>query len=268
MPPSTGGTPARGVLGKIEPGQTLYGKYEVVKKLGGGAMGDVWLVRHVSMEDLHALKLIISNIASNEVALRRFQREFKVMASLKHTHAVMIYDAAIDEAGGFIDMEYVHGQTLHELLVAARRRTDLDPTAPLMPLKWVVRILDQLTDVLQEAHEKGIVHRDLKPSNLMLLDGKKPGKEYLKVLDFGIAKVRDDPDNAANDNILTQGFIGTPSYGSPEQAMNRRDIDGRADLYRRGDALRVRDRPPAVQGRPFPGDAPARHRAAAFVPRD
>ena len=93
-------------------------------------------------------------------------------------------------------MEYVEGQTIHEILVAARRRPDPDPSAPLMPLDWIVRVLDQLSDVLQEAHEKGIVHRDLKPSNLMLLDGRKPGKEYLKVLDFGIAKIRDDPDNA------------------------------------------------------------------------
>jgi len=85
---ATGGTMPRGVTGKIEPNQTLYAKYHVVKKLGSGAMGDVWLVRHASMGDLPALKLIVSNIASNEVALRRFQREFKVMASLKHPHAV------------------------------------------------------------------------------------------------------------------------------------------------------------------------------------
>jgi len=193
-------------------------------------MGDVWLVRHASMDDLHALKLIVSNIASNEVALKRFQREFKVMASLKHQHAVQIYDACIDDEGGYIDMEYVQGQTLHDILAAGRKRPDLDSSATLMPLDWIVKVLDQLTDVLQEAHEKGIVHRDLKPGNLMLLDGRKPGKEYLKVLDFGIAKIRDDPDNAAN-MTLTQGFIGTPSYGSPEQAMNRQDIDGRADIY-------------------------------------
>jgi eukaryotic-like serine/threonine-protein kinase len=230
LPVSTGGTPIRGVSGKIEPNQTLYSKYLVIRKLGGGAMGDVWLVRHLSMDDLHALKLIVSNIASNEVALKRFQREFKVMASLKHPHAVQIYDACIDDDGGYIDMEYVQGQTIHDLLTAARKRPDLDPTLPLMPLDWIVKVLDQLTDVLQEAHEKWIVHRDLKPGNLMLVDGRKPGKENLKVLDFGIAKIRDDPDNAAN-MTLTQGFIGTPSYGSPEQAMNRQDIDGRADIY-------------------------------------
>jgi serine/threonine-protein kinase len=127
-------------------------------------------------------------------------------------------------------MEYVQGRTIHDILVAARKRTDLDPSAPLLPLDWIVKVLDQLTDVLEEAHEKGIVHRDLKPNNLMLLDGRKPSREYLKVLDFGLAGIRDDPDNAAN-MVLTQGFIGTPSYGSPEQALNRQDIDGRADIY-------------------------------------
>src|SRR6202034_1311909 len=82
---------------------------------------------------------------------------------------------------------------------------------------------------------KGIVHRDLKPSNMMLLGDRSPGKEYLKVLDFGIAKIRDDPEGVAGRDQeeaenKTQGFIGTPSYGSPEQAMGM-EVDGRADLY-------------------------------------
>ena len=135
-----------------------------------------------------------------------------------------------------------------------------------MPLDWIVRVLDQLCEVLQVAHEKGIVHRDLKPSNMMLLGGRKPGKEYLKVLDFGIAKIRDDPESVASQRPgaaehKTQGFIGTPSYGSPEQAMGRDDIDGRADLYSVGDhALRVRHRPAAVPGQPLADDEPERHR--------
>ena len=233
---ATGGWKRRGVFGKIEPGQTLYAKYQVLKKLGGGAMGDVWLVRHVALKSQHALKVIIPNFATNRVALMRFQREFEVMATLRHEHAVTIYDACIDDDGGYIDMEYVEGQTIHDALAAARGRPDPDPSGPLMPLGWIVRVLDQLCEVLQAAHEKGIVHRDLKPSNLMLVGGRKPGKEYLKVLDFGIAKVRDDPEGAAgrdqeeNAN-KTQGFIGTPSYGSPEQAMGLEDVDGRADLY-------------------------------------
>jgi len=231
---SSGGTGQRGVVGKIGPGQTLYTKYRVLRRLGGGAMGDVWLVRHVTLKSEHALKLIVPNIASNGVALMRFQREFEVMASLRHEHAVSIYDACIDDEGGYIDMEYVEGRTIHEVLSDARDRPGRDPAAPLMPLDWIDRVLDQLCDVLQVAHEKGVVHRDLKPANLMLLGGRNPGKEYLKVLDFGIAKIRDDPENVANlgDGALkTAGFIGTPSYGSPEQALNRDDIDGRSDVY-------------------------------------
>lgn len=234
-----GGTAGRGVVGKIEPGQLLYGKYHVLRKLGGGAMGDVWLVRHGVLKSQHALKVIIPNIATNQVALMRFQREFEVMASLRHEHAVTIYDASIDEEGGYIDMEYVEGQTFHEILGTARSRADLDPSGPLIPLDWIVRVLDQLCEVLHVAHGKGIVHRDLKPSNLMLLGGRPPGREYLKVLDFGIAKIRDDPENVVNRGLdqaelRTQGFIGTPSFGSPEQGMLSEEIDGRADLYSAG----------------------------------
>ena len=233
---SAGGMSRRGIVGMIEPGQTLYSKYQVLRKLGGGAMGDVWLVRHVTLKSQHALKVIVPNFATNYLALMRFQREFEVMATLRHEHAVTIYDACIDDDGGYIDMEYVEGQTIHDVLGTARGRPDLDPSEPLMPLDWIARVLEQLSEVLQAAHEKGIVHRDLKPSNLMLVGGRKPGKEYLKVLDFGIAKIRDDPEGAAgrdheeNAN-KTQGFIGTPSYGSPEQALGLEDVDGRADLY-------------------------------------
>jgi eukaryotic-like serine/threonine-protein kinase len=229
-------TSRRGIAGRIEPGQTLYAKYQVLHKLGGGAMGDVWLVRHVALKSEHALKVIVPNFAANPLALVRFQREFEIMATLRHEHAVTIYDACIDADGGYIDMEYVDGQTIHDVLGTARRHDGLDHSAPLMPLDWVVRILDQLCEVLQVAHQKGIVHRDLKPSNMMLVGGRPPGKEYLKVLDFGIAKIRDDPDGLAgrdqqSSEHKTEGYIGTPSYGSPEQALGIAEVDGRADLY-------------------------------------
>lgn len=236
---SAGGLGRRGIVGKIEPGQLLYSKYMVLKKLGAGAMGEVWLVRHVTLKSEHALKVIIPNFASNPVALMRFQRELEVMATLRQEHAVQIYDACLDEDGGYIDMEYLDGQTIHEILTAARARPNLDPSQPLMPLDWIARILDQICEVLQVAHAKGIVHRDLKPSNIMLLNGRKPGKESLKVLDFGIAKIRDDPESAAGRDHedqanKTQGFIGTPSYASPEQALASENVDGRADLYSLG----------------------------------
>ena len=235
MTPSSGTASRRGIVGKIQPGQTLYSKYLVLRRLGAGAMGEVWLVRHAILKSEHALKVIVPNFATNGIALMRFQREFEVMASLRHEHAVIIYDACIDADGGYIDMEYVEGPTIHEVLGKARGRDGLDPSAPLMPLDWIVRVLDQLCEVLQVAHQKGIVHRDLKPSNMMFLGGRSTGKEYLKVLDFGIAKIRDDPEGVAGRDQeaaenKTQGFIGTPAYGSPEQALGLA-IDGRSDLY-------------------------------------
>ena len=235
--PSTsdgGSAIGRGHVTRIEPGQTLYSKYRVIRRLGSGAMGEVWLVRHIMLKSEHALKLVMPNFASNPVALMRFQREFEVMASLRHEHAVIVYDAILGADGGYIDMEYVEGSTIHEVLGIARGRDGLDPSSPLMPLEWIVRILDQLCQVLELAHRKGIVHRDLKPSNLMLLAGRPPGREHLKVLDFGIAKIRDDPEAAGQDPASapnqTQGFIGTPAYGSPEQALGQA-VDGRSDLY-------------------------------------
>ncbi|WP_435019366.1 bifunctional serine/threonine-protein kinase/formylglycine-generating enzyme family protein [Tundrisphaera sp. TA3] len=216
--------------GSIEVGRTLYGKYRVIRRLGGGAMGDVWLVRHSSLNRDHALKMIVPHLASHQGALVRFQREFQVMASFHHEHAIEIYDARLDEEGGYIDMQYVEGQTITEILAAARNQEGRDPSAPLMPFSWILRVLGQLCEVLDVAHEAGIVHRDLKPSNLMLLGKRPPGREFLKVLDFGIAKIRNDPENNLNDPTLTGGFIGTPSYSSPEQVYSK-PIDGRSDLY-------------------------------------
>ena len=219
----------------IQPGQTLYSKYDVVNRIAGGAMGDVWLVNHISMKRLHALKVIAPSYASNANALKRFQREFEVMATLRHMHAVTIYDACIAEDGGYIDMEYVEGQTIKDILESARNRSNRDRSEPLMPFDWLIHILDQLCQVLQFAHAKRIIHRDLKPSNLMLLGGRAEGDEFLKVLDFGIAKIRYDPDGAAaqnqDDGIRSHGFVGTPVYASPEQVTELETIDGRADLY-------------------------------------
>ena len=214
----------------IDAGQTLFGKYRVVRRLGGGAMGDVFLVRHSILNRDHALKMIVPHLATHTGALVRFQREFQVMASFHHEHAIEIYDAKLDDDGGYIDMQYVEGRTIAEILAEARSDPDRDPSAPLMPLAWIGRVLGQLCDVLDVAHDAGIVHRDLKPSNLMLVARKAPGREFLKVLDFGIAKIRNDPENKLNDASLTGGFIGTPAYSSPEQVLSKA-IDGRSDVY-------------------------------------
>ncbi len=207
--------------GQFYEGQLVFNRYIVQKEVGRGGMGAVWLVKHRELNVDRALKVIVARIAYDAQARSRFKLEAQVMASFHHSNAVVVHDARLTENDvAYIDMEYVQGRSLAEMLTKG---------VP-MPLEWIARILDQLCDVLQLAHRKKIVHRDLKPANLMLLDGYDPGHEHLKVLDFGIAKIlKDAEDTAAGPKTMTGVFLGTPFYASPEQADNRADT--RSDIY-------------------------------------
>ena len=236
-------------MGEIEPGRILFNRYRVEKKLGEGGMGTVWLVRHLELDALRALKLIVSGIAFDPQARARFKREARVMARLSHPNAVAVHDARIGKDAAFIEMEYIKGQSLNKML---------KPGVP-MPLDWTARILDQLCDVLQEAHAHKIVHRDLKPANLMLVDGRPPGKEQLKVLDFGIAKILEG-DLASGDFRTNPGASWARRRGRAPSRRATAPIDARSDLYAVGrHPLRVPDRPSAVQRPDHPG---------ALQPRD
>lgn len=207
--------------GKLEPGKVVFGRYLVKKQLGRGGMGAVWLVTHLTLETDRALKMIVSNIAFNPEARGRFKREAQVMARFTHPNAVTVHDALLTNDIAFIEMEYVQGESLDKLFARGQ------PS----PLDWVGRILHQLCDVLQVAHEHGIVHRDLKPSNLMLVEGRPPGKD-LKVLDFGIAKILGADVPETDVHTMTNAFMGTPPYTSPEQAQGT--ADPRSDIYSAG----------------------------------
>jgi len=205
----------------ITPGRVLFGKYIVIRELGRGGMGEVWLVRHRELDTERALKLIVQQISFDDGTRARFKREARVMAKFSHPHAVAVHDAGLVGHSAFIEMEYVPGKSLKHVLV---------PGVP-MPVGWVDRILAQLCDVLQIAHDRGIVHRDLKPSNLMLLDGRPPGEDHLKVLDFGIAKILGSTGDESEDlHTHTGVFIGTVQYSSPEQSGSGL-VDSRSDLY-------------------------------------
>ncbi len=207
-----------GTDGPPTPGRILFGKYEVIRELGGGGMGKVLLVRNSELDVERALKLIKTESASNPEFLVRFQREARAMARLDHPHIVKVYTARISPVDNeaYIEMEYVRGQSLAALVT---------PDRP-MPLEWTVQFVEQLCDALQVVHEHGIVHRDLKPSNLMLLDGHPQGQVHLKMLDFGLAKTRDDL------AITRPGFQpGTYLYMSPEQLSGVETLDARSDIY-------------------------------------
>jgi serine/threonine protein kinase len=221
-PDISGGWGTIGSDGKLEPGQVVFGRYLVKKELGRGGMGTVWLVRHVTLDTDRALKLIVANIAFDPQARGRFRREAQAMARFTHPNAVTVHDALLTNDVAFIEMELVPGKSLAELF----------PRGTAVPVPLVGRILRQLCDVLQVAHEHGIVHRDLKPSNLMLLGGRPEGREFLKVLDFGIAKILGADDPAGDVHTITNAFMGTPPYTSPEQANGK--ADPRSDIYSAG----------------------------------
>ena len=235
-----GGRETNDRAGQFEPGQLLFGRYLAVRQLGRGGMGTVWLVRHRELDAERALKIIAPEVGFTPEALGRFRREARVMARLSHPHAVIVHDAQIDRDVAFIEMEYIPGRGLDVLV---------RPGVPL-PIDWVARVLVQLCDVLQAAHDRQIVHRDLKPSNLMLLDGHPPAAPFLKVLDFGIAKVL-APDGPLDVRTHTGAFLGTPAYMSPEQVRGE-PVDGRSDLYSTGVILYE-----LISGRrPFTGALP------------
>jgi serine/threonine-protein kinase len=204
-------------MGSLKPGQVLFDCYIVERQLGEGGMGTVWLVRHRELDSERALKLIVSGIARDPQARARFRREAQILDRLNHPGAVRVYNAQMGQDVAFIEMEFVRGQSLNQILV---------PGQP-MPLDWTVDLLDQLCDVLQAANDIGIIHRDLKPPNLMLVEGKKPGTKVLKLLDFGIAKIREGADDV---RTLTGSFMGTPLYSSPEQIVGEK-VDVRSDIY-------------------------------------
>ncbi len=201
-----------------EPGKVLFGTYLVERQLGGGAMGTVWLVRNLELDTLRALKLIVPGIAFDPDAQARFRREAHVMARVKHPNAVTVHAARIARDVAYIEMEYIPGKSLDRILQKG---------IP-MPLHWVARILAQLCEVLQEAHDNLVVHRDLKPSNLMMVDSPNSAKIQLKVLDFGIAKILENDNSDVHTS--TGQFLGTAQYTGPEQASGAK-IDHRSDIY-------------------------------------
>ncbi len=200
-------------------GQVVFGHFEIVRLLSSGGMGRVYLVRDQRIDNApRALKMILRS-RFNDLNLKRFRREARVMARLNHPNIVnLVHFDFQDILRPYIVMEFVEGQSLDKVLRGG---------VP-MRLDWTARILEQLCDVLEITHQQDppIIHRDLKPSNLMLLSGRKDGREFLKVLDFGLAK-----EIPAGGSLFQSIDLGlTPAYASPEQC-DRTPQDPRSDLY-------------------------------------
>ena len=205
-------------------GSFLAGKYRILEKIGEGGMGTVFLANQEPIDRQVAIKVLHHSLTNDEVAVRRFEREARVISRMRHPNTVTVYDFGRTQADElYLVMEFLEGQTVAQLVRAG---------GPLPGMRGA-RIIRQACGSLSEAHELGIIHRDLKPDNIFLT---RFGDEqdFVKVLDFGLVKLAD------NDSVhqLTQAgkVYGTPRYMAPEQAEGK-PIDHRSDIYTLGVVL-------------------------------
>ena len=221
-------TPARVLIGEpVDVPDEIVGRrigsYQVESRIGAGGMGEVYLARDTNLNRPVALKLLSTRLSLDEDRLRRFRQEAHAVSALNHPNILVIHDFGDCDGRPFMVTEFVEGQTLrHRLRNAA------------MPIHEAVAIGQQVANALAAAHARGIVHRDVKPENVMVRpDG------YVKVLDFGLAKLTDLPSGAEGNPALrtTPGLVlGTPRYMSPEQARGL-ELDARSDVWSLGAML-------------------------------
>jgi serine/threonine-protein kinase len=199
------------------------GQYQLLRRLGAGGMGEVYLAEHTLLKQPCALKLIRPEQAGDPATLRRFEREVQATARLKHWNTVQIFDYGHAADGTFYYvMEYLPGVTLEELV---------GRHGPL-PAARAVHLLRQACLALREAHALGLVHRDIKPANVMLCE-RGGAHDVVKLLDFGLVKAVGL--GGSEEKLTREGAIaGTPDYMSPEQAAGRDDLDARSDVYSLG----------------------------------
>jgi serine/threonine-protein kinase len=211
------------------PAGSMVGFYRVLSSLGSGGMGEVYLAEDTRLGRKIALKLLPERFTQEVSRLRRFEQEARAASALNHPNIITIHDIGDAEGLHFIAAEFINGETVRQRI--AHRRMTLDE---------VLDVTLQAANALAAAHEAGVVHRDIKPENIMLrTDG------YVKVLDFGLAKLTQDPEQSADAADIKTGapltttttlIGGTVKYMSPEQALGQR-VDARSDIFSLGVVL-------------------------------
>ena len=204
-------------------GRVLFGEYTITKQLGEGGMGAVYLAEQNSIDQKIALKVLHAEAAESDEIIQRFHREAKVISMISHPNIVRVFIFGRTEDDLlYLAMEHVDGRELREQL-------DGTPIDELTAIK----VMKQICSAVAEAHDIGIIHRDLKPENILMTEHRDE-QNYVKILDFGIAKIK-HPDGQQQGPQLTQAGIvyGTPEYLSPEQAQAH-DLDNRTDIYALG----------------------------------
>ena len=198
------------------------GQYRLLRELGAGGMGHVYLAEHLMLKRPCAIKLIHPERAGDAHMLARFEREVRMTAQLSHWNTIEIFDyGRTDDGTFFYVMEYLPGLSLQDLIEHFGS----------LPAERVVHLLRQVCQALREAHQVGLIHRDIKPANVFA--AKRGGLyDVVKLLDFGLVKPVGENPSAS----LSQegGISGTPLYMSPEQARGQSDLDGRSDIYSLG----------------------------------
>jgi eukaryotic-like serine/threonine-protein kinase len=194
----------------------FFPQLEILELLGRGGMGAVYKARQRGLDRLVALKILPPDVGTDVAFAERFQREGKALAQLNHPNIVSIYDSGQVDGLYFFLMEFVDGVNLRQAMRAGTLKSS-----------QALKIVPQICDALQFAHEEGVVHRDIKPENILL---DKRGR--VKIADFGLAKLLGTKANIGL--TRTQQVMGTPHYMAPEQIQGTRDVDHRADIYSLG----------------------------------
>jgi serine/threonine protein kinase len=208
----------------VSPGDILAGKYRVERVLGIGGMGIVVAAHHVHLEERVAIKFLLPTVArEGGEPVARFMREGRAAVKIRSEHIARVTDVGmLDDGAPYLVMEYLEGRDLQRVL---------EEEGPLHVEDAVDYVL-QASEAIAEAHSLGIVHRDLKPANLFLAR-RADGSSCVKVLDFGISKMR-DKNGVRGDMTRTRATLGSPLYMSPEQLVSTADVDARADLWSLG----------------------------------
>lgn len=225
--PSGGGTrptaasPVPTTVSRLGPGSVLAGRYEIRAQLGAGGMGVVYRAFDRQLKETVAIKTLKPELLGDANLLERFKQEIRLARKISHPNVVRTHDLGEADGTYFITMEFVEGTSLDELL---KRRGSL-------PLDVTLTVGRQLCRALEVAHGEGVVHRDIKPQNLVV-----DAKGFLKVMDFGIARLVEGRQPPGQGLTAEGSIIGTPEYMAPEQLMGQ-PVDGRTDLYATGVVL-------------------------------
>ena len=210
-------------MAKVGPGSQL-GRFLLAEIIGDGATGTVFRATQVDTGRIVAIKLVHRHLSDKRGVLKRFAREARAASHLSHPNCIQIIDVDVTEDNvPYMVMEYIRGTDLAELL----------ETTPRLSQARALHIIRQICDALAAAHDAGIVHRDIKPENIMLVE-RLDQPDFVKVLDFGIAKIlKKSPVLRDSFETVAGKICGTPEYMSPEH-VEEKELDGRSDLYSMG----------------------------------